>query len=112
MTKQHSTARDSHKSNICQTRTLKVRESSHSYQQNQPSQQRTEIGQIELKGRWLIEAGFEINTSVKVRIMAGCLVLTSAPQPATSLKGFSQLNQREKQVIKDILKEFLKLKKE
>jgi toxic protein SymE len=32
---------------------------------------------IQLKGYWLQQAGFEINTSVKVRVMNGCLVLTS-----------------------------------
>ncbi|MFS1523876.1 SymE family type I addiction module toxin [Microbulbifer sp. 2304DJ12-6] len=31
---------------------------------------------IQMKGHWLRQAGFEINTSVKVRVMAGCLVLT------------------------------------
>ncbi|MCU7920886.1 MAG: type I toxin-antitoxin system SymE family toxin [Candidatus Thiodiazotropha sp. (ex Epidulcina cf. delphinae)] len=31
---------------------------------------------IQLKGHWLKQAGFEINTPVKVRVMPGCLVLT------------------------------------
>jgi len=32
---------------------------------------------IQLKGYWLRQAGFEINTPVKVRVMEGCLVLTT-----------------------------------
>ncbi|MEJ2425736.1 MAG: SymE family type I addiction module toxin [Candidatus Thiodiazotropha sp.] len=32
---------------------------------------------IQLKGHWLQQAGFEINTPVKVRVMNGCLVLTT-----------------------------------
>ena len=31
----------------------------------------------QLKGHWLIQAGFTIDSPVKVRIMQGCLVLTS-----------------------------------
>jgi hypothetical protein len=32
---------------------------------------------IQLKGHWLKRAGFEINAPVKVRVMNGCLVLTT-----------------------------------
>jgi len=32
---------------------------------------------IQLKGRWLQQAGFEINTLLKVRVMEGCLVITA-----------------------------------
>jgi hypothetical protein len=32
---------------------------------------------IQLKGYWLQQAGFAINTPVKVRVMDGCLVLTT-----------------------------------
>jgi len=32
---------------------------------------------IQLKGYWLREAGFEIDTPVKVRVMEGCLMLTT-----------------------------------
>jgi hypothetical protein len=31
----------------------------------------------QLKGHWLIQAGFTIDSPVKVRIMQGCLVLTA-----------------------------------
>ncbi|MCP4278291.1 MAG: type I toxin-antitoxin system SymE family toxin [Gammaproteobacteria bacterium] len=58
-------------------RQYKVRETYHSYQLKQTSQQRTPIGEIHLKGHWLIQAGFEIDTPVMVRVMEGCLVLTT-----------------------------------
>jgi len=32
---------------------------------------------IQLKGFWLQQAGFDINTPIKVRVMDGCLVLTA-----------------------------------
>jgi toxic protein SymE len=32
---------------------------------------------IQLKGYWLQQAGFVINTPVKIRVMHGCLVLTA-----------------------------------
>ena len=31
---------------------------------------------IQLKGYWLQQAGFEIDTPLKVRVMPGCLVVT------------------------------------
>ncbi|MEW5251107.1 SymE family type I addiction module toxin [Microbulbifer sp. 2201CG32-9] len=37
---------------------------------------RRSVPWIQMKGHWLRQAGFEINTPVKVRVMAGCLVLT------------------------------------
>lgn len=58
-------------------RQLKVREAYHSYQLNQNTLERTPIGEIHLKGHWLIQAGFEIDTPVKVRVMEGCLVVTA-----------------------------------
>lgn len=59
----------------CQIRRLKVRQSYHEYQlrQHRP----TAIGQIDLKGRWLIEAGFAVDQPVTVRVMDKCLVLTT-----------------------------------
>jgi hypothetical protein len=38
---------------------------------------------IQLKGYWLQKAGFEIDTPVKVRVMEGCLVLTTEELPAS-----------------------------
>lgn len=59
-------------------RRLKVRETYHSYQLSQNCHQRTPIGEIHLKGHWLIQAGFAIDSPVRVRVMEGCLVLTVA----------------------------------
>ncbi len=43
------------------------------------------VPSIQLKGHWLNQAMFEINVSVKIRIMHGCLVLIVENKPATSL---------------------------
>jgi hypothetical protein len=39
---------------------------------------------IQLKGYWLQQVGFEINTPVRVRVMKGCLVLTTTDEPTGS----------------------------
>jgi len=58
-------------------RQLKVRETYHSYQLEQNCNQRTSVDEIHLKGHWLIEAGFSIDSPVKIRVMQGCLVVTA-----------------------------------
>ena len=73
----HTPSNHSAKTKIHQ-RQLKVRETFHAYQLNQNPHQRSPIGEIHLKGHWLIEAGFTIDTKVKVRVMEGCLVLTAS----------------------------------
>ncbi|MCU7920203.1 MAG: type I toxin-antitoxin system SymE family toxin [Candidatus Thiodiazotropha sp. (ex Epidulcina cf. delphinae)] len=37
---------------------------------------------IQMKGRWLNEAGFAIGTPIKVRVRPGCLVLTPVREDA------------------------------
>lgn len=37
----------------------------------------TPVPWVRLRGKWLQEAGFEVDAQVRVRIMAGCLVLTT-----------------------------------
>ncbi|WKB54342.1 SymE family type I addiction module toxin [Eleftheria terrae] len=37
----------------------------------------TPVPWVRLRGKWLRDAGFEVDTQVRVRIMAGCLVLTT-----------------------------------
>jgi len=37
---------------------------------------------LQLKGHWLKQAGFEIDTPVTVRVMEGCLVLTTEQHTA------------------------------
>jgi len=60
-----------------QQRRLKVRETYHSYQLHQNYNDRTPVGEIHLKGHWLIKAGFDIDAPVKIRVMRGCLVVTA-----------------------------------
>ena len=43
---------------VCHTRQLKVTAGFHEYQLKQTPQERTTIGQILLKGHWLVKAGF------------------------------------------------------
>ena len=35
------------------------------------------VPSIQMKGHWLQKAGFEVNTPIKIRVMNGCLVLTT-----------------------------------
>jgi len=62
---------------VCHTRQLKVTAGFHEYQLKQAPQERTTIGQILLKGSWLVKAGFSVDSPVKVRVMEGCLVVTA-----------------------------------
>lgn len=79
MTKKHDTQVLRLATSKNQQQQLKIKETYHSYQLSQNYRQRTSIGEIHLKGHWLIQAGFEIDSPVKVRVMDGCLVLTSEP---------------------------------
>ncbi|OMH29359.1 SymE family type I addiction module toxin [Motiliproteus sp. MSK22-1] len=63
------------------SRQIKVREAYHSYQLQQNYPDRTPIGEIQLKGHWLIQAGFTIDTPVHIRVMEGCMVLTTDKRP-------------------------------
>lgn len=72
MTKQESTVLNG--TRPPKLRQLKVRETYHSYQLAQ--HQRTPVGEIHLKGHWLIKAGFDIDTPVTVKVQQGQLVIT------------------------------------
>lgn len=76
MTNEHDTQAVSVSKIQAHQRRLTVRKAYHSYQLNQDAFERTPIGEIRLKGHWLIQAGFAVDTAVKVRVMDGCLVLT------------------------------------
>ena len=79
MTKVYSTPANSITTAITkQQRQLKVREAYHSYQLNQQPRQRTAVGEIHLKGHWLIQAGFEIDHPVRVQVHNGKLVITTS----------------------------------
>ncbi len=72
-----STTRVTKQSDTPTQRQLKVRESRYDYQANQQPNQRTEIGEILIKGKWLIEAGFSVHAKVTIQIEDGRLVLTA-----------------------------------
>lgn len=68
-----------HKSKSCEERYIKVNETHYEYRtKDQPptSGCRT-VPTIQMKGHWLRHAGFEVDTPIKVRVMDGCLVLTT-----------------------------------
>lgn len=65
---------------VCHTRQLKVTAGFHEYQLKQAPQERTAIGQILLKGHWLVKAGFPVDWPVTVRVMEGCMVVTAEPE--------------------------------
>ena len=52
-------------------RQLTVRESYYEYQAKQHPNQRVTIGQILLKGHWLIQAGFSVNSPSPFRLNTG-----------------------------------------
>jgi toxic protein SymE len=66
------------KSKTCQKRNIKVNKIHYMRQlKDDPAGAGRPVPWIQLKGHWLQQAGFEINTPVKVRVMNGCLVLTT-----------------------------------
>ncbi len=68
------------KSKICPQRCIKVTRAYYlNNLKDNPRGAGRPIPWIQLKGFWLQQAGFEINTPVKVRVMEGCLVLTTEP---------------------------------
>lgn len=66
------------KSKTCQERNIKVNQIHYMYTlKDDPAGCGRPVPWIQLKGHWLQQAGFEINTPVKVKVMDGCLVLTT-----------------------------------
>ena len=62
------------KSKTCQERRIKVNKI---HYMRKLKDDLAPVPWVLLKGHWLQQAGFEINTPVKVRVMSGCLVLTT-----------------------------------
>ena len=62
-------------------RYIKVNQIHYEYRSKQQSNNtgNCAVPWIQMKGHWLRQAGFEIDTPIKVRVMNGCLVLTSEP---------------------------------
>jgi len=54
---------------------------------------------IQLKGHWLQQAGFAINTPVKVRVMDGCLVLTTQPPATPGFQLFERLSEQDQTIL-------------
>jgi toxic protein SymE len=72
------------KSKTCEERKIKVNQICYMNKlKDDPVGAGRPVPWIQLKGHWLQQAGFEINTPVKVRVMNGCLVLTT-DEPAGS----------------------------
>ncbi len=65
-------------------RRLTVRQTLYQYppRKDDPPQQLREkwVPWLQMKGVWLEQAGFDIKTPVKVRVMPGCLVVTAEEQ--------------------------------
>lgn len=59
-------------------RHIKVNQIHYDYRtkQQSPNSGNRSVPWIQMKGHWLRQAGFEIDTPIKVRVMEGCLVLT------------------------------------
>jgi toxic protein SymE len=62
-------------------RYIKVNQIHYEYRtkQQSPNSGCRSVPWIQMKGHWLRQAGFEIDTPIKVRVMDGCLVLTTEP---------------------------------
>lgn len=66
--------------------------------------------QIKLKGKWLEQAGFTTGTPLTVRVMDGCLVITSKPQPSlmdTMLQPAEQLSEERQQELATMIEAML-----
>jgi hypothetical protein len=60
-----------------QHRRLKVKRGWYDYQGRQTRQQQSTIAEINLKGKWLADAGFDVDSNVDISIEDGRLVITS-----------------------------------
>ena len=67
------------KCKICEQRHIKVNTTHYQYRTQQQSAYSGSraVPSIQMKGHWLDQAGFSINTPVTIRVMEGCLVLTA-----------------------------------
>lgn len=67
------------KSETCAERYIKVNETYYEYRTKGQSSNSgcCTTPWIQMKGLWLRQAGFEVDTPIKIRVMDGCLVLTT-----------------------------------
>jgi hypothetical protein len=66
------------KCKICEQRYIKVNQIPYLHKlKDDPVGAGRPVPWIQMKGHWLDQAGFSIDTPVTVRVMEGCLVLTA-----------------------------------
>ncbi len=66
------------KSKSCGERYIKVNETHYMYRlKDDQCGAGRPVPWIQMKGHWLKQAGFDINTPIKIRVMDDCLVLTT-----------------------------------
>ncbi len=66
----------------------------------------TRIPAFIMKGLWLNEAGFSTGTKVDVKVMKGCMILTSRqdePEIETLMREVSQLSDQKQQQVMDFV---------
>jgi len=66
----------------------------------------TRIPAFIMKGLWLNEAGFSTGTKVDVKVMKGCMILTSRqgePEIETLMREVSQLSEQKQQQVMDFV---------
>ncbi|MGG4732076.1 endoribonuclease SymE [Leclercia adecarboxylata] len=66
----------------------------------------TRIPAFIMKGLWLNEAGFSTGTKVDVKVMKGCMILTSRqdePEIETLMREVSQLSDHEQKQVMDFV---------
>ncbi|WP_041524095.1 SymE family type I addiction module toxin [Gilvimarinus agarilyticus] len=68
-------AKSTHTAPVCHTRQIKMGQMRYDYRRKDRSQ--AKVPWLRLQGHWLERAGFAIDAPVTVRVMAGCLVLTT-----------------------------------
>jgi len=68
---------------ICHTKKIKIGHMVYEYRRKTKNDSQAKVPWLQLKGHWLDQAGFSIDTPVTVRVMKGCLVLTTEQQKAT-----------------------------
>ena len=71
-------------SSVCGERRIKVNQTHYDYKPKgdaRPYHLNRAVPWVQLKGYWLEQVGFSIDTRIQVRIMQGCLVLTVLTEP-------------------------------
>ncbi|WNO11316.1 SymE family type I addiction module toxin [Teredinibacter sp. KSP-S5-2] len=69
---------------ICHIRQIKTGSMIYDYHRKTQNNSQAKVPWLQLKGHWLDQAGFSIDTPVTVRVMEGCLVLTAEQQVVNS----------------------------